>query len=426
MNKNNQIFQHFKRNNEEYYKKEYNYYLDEYNKVTNGVENTSLILLIAISAINLISTISYLFMNMVNKISRKQINGILWTFFLTLNIFYIVFNLIFSINGLDVYLFELLVHVGTFVFFFALNYLIYIYYLRKSKLEKDEIIASLEKNKPKLNKGKEKASEITLNNDDSNKSINPPPHQEIDIIDIEKPENETNNSSNSTMINANNSINNNNNMNNSINNINNNINNINNSINNNSNISSDAMLQHINYLQNYIISNMPVNNDIPPPVYYNNYTNNGSFSGINGKNNINNNNTNNNNSINYNNNNGNVTPTTPTPVNNPKRDEKHGDPSLNLNINTDNNNDNILPSYSEYVKHTSPVYPLNSAPLASAPSQIVPSSHSIVPLGSTSSGHSTIPRGSPPATSTGHSTVPIGSMAAIPSSPVFLDNKSKQ
>jgi len=435
MNKDNQVFQHFKRDD---------YYMDEYNDTITAIENSSIILLIAVSAINLISTIIYLCMNMANKISRKQINGILWTFFLTLNIFYIVLNLIFAIHGIAMCQIELPIHIGTFIFFLALNYLIYIYYLKKSKLEKDEIIASLGKNKPILNKGKGKASEVTLNNDDSNKSIDPPPHQEIDIIDIEKSENKTNNSSNSTMNNANNSVNNN--INNSISNfnnsINNSINNINSNINNNNNISSDALLQHINYLQNYIVSNMPSNNDVPPPVYYDNYAN-GSFSGINNNNNNNDNiknsnnvnNINNINNNNYNNVSSSSTPTTstppppppPPPVNNSKRDEKHGDLSLNLNINTNNNNDNILPSYSEYIKHTSPVYPLNPVSLASAPSQVAPSGHSIVPLGSVSSGHSTVPIGSTTAaTPSGHSTVPIGSTTAIPSGPVLLNNKSKQ
>jgi len=308
-------------------------------------------IMFTILGIDLLSIIIYLFLN--KKFSKGHLNCIFWSSYFSFNIPFIFFFTVFT--GYDgEFRYHLFTVLGGFVFFMIINFIIYKIYNIKSKSKKNDITSNNDNTKVKLDKGKVKESEITLNDDYDiiiNRKSTDQSNHEIDIIDIHSNETTEN------VHNTNSNINNNNTSNpnlqnvtnqNSINN-NNSINSVNNNNVNNNNISNDALLQHINYLQNYIVNNMPTNNGIPQPSYLPNYNNgNGAFVGIN---NINSNNFNvNNNNINNNNSNNNNSGSN-TSLHNTKsisKNEKHGE--LN-NVNTnENNNDNILPSYLEFIE----------------------------------------------------------------------------
>jgi len=300
----------------------------------NDIEDISNIFTVTILSINFLSTIIYLFMNIIKKISKRYLNCIFWSSYFSINIPFIFFFTVFSTYDFESYGIKLISDMGSFIFFMILNFIIYKIFNRKKNIEKNDTISSSDNNdyaKIKLNRGKCKDSEITLNDDDitiSRKSTDQS-NQEIDIIDIHSQD----------TINDSSNINNNNN------NINNSIlqkmgnqyslnNNSFNSMNNNSNsdnnktISNDFLLQHIYYLHNYIVNNMSNNNEITPHSYS---PNNNNY----GKSTFNNHNNNNSNDI----------------MNN----EKH---SNSNNFNTNNNNNvNILPSYSEYVQQPGINYP---------------------------------------------------------------------
>jgi len=179
-----------------------------------------------------------------------------------------------------------------------INIIIYKHYKSKNKLKNHNDISSTVKTKAELNKGKCKESEITLNDDDDDndiiinrKSIDQS-KQEIDIIDIRTNDTIKDSTSNDIkkeekiqILNSDIIKNNNNNNNNNIDNpdlkevtkqnsFNNNnsgnfVNDNSNNNNNNNNISNEALLQHVNYLHNYInqIVNNMSNNGIIQPSY---------------------------------------------------------------------------------------------------------------------------------------------------------------
>jgi len=157
------------------------------------------IFILTILSVNLLSTIIYLIMNKIKKVNKTILNCIFWPSYFSLNIPFIFFSIVCThyIYNTSNYAYNtlrkgLIVDAGGFVFFMILNFIIYMVYKRKNKLNKKDVISSSDNNekiKVKLNKGKAKESEITFNEDDdiiiNRKSINQSQH-EIDIIDVNK------------------------------------------------------------------------------------------------------------------------------------------------------------------------------------------------------------------------------------------------